>query len=252
MYANYHTHTKRCQHAQGEDREYVEAAIRAGIQVLGFSDHCPWVYPGDYVSNMRMAPHEVEGYFSSLEGLRKEYAGDIDILIGFEAEYVPSLMEEQDRLLADYPLDYMILGQHFLGTEPDSTYTGFANQDEQFLSDYVNLVIEGMETGRYLYMAHPDVINFTGEDAIYRKHMTRLCRYLKEKNIPVEINMLGAYQSRHYPSEKFLQIVKEAGNSCIVGIDAHEPGELTNDYGYQVCRELIQKYQLPVVEKLSI
>ena len=36
MYANYHTHTKRCQHAVGEDREYVEAAIAAGIQVLGF------------------------------------------------------------------------------------------------------------------------------------------------------------------------------------------------------------------------
>ena len=28
MYANYHTHTKRCRHAAGEDREYVEAAIK--------------------------------------------------------------------------------------------------------------------------------------------------------------------------------------------------------------------------------
>lgn len=33
--------TKRCQHAVGEDREYVEAAIAAGIQVLGFSDPLP-------------------------------------------------------------------------------------------------------------------------------------------------------------------------------------------------------------------
>ncbi len=39
--ANYHTHTKRCRHAVGEDREYVEAAIEAGLKVLGFSDHTP-------------------------------------------------------------------------------------------------------------------------------------------------------------------------------------------------------------------
>ncbi len=251
MYANYHTHTSRCQHAKGEDREYVEAAIQMGIHLLGFSDHCPWVFPEGYVSGIRMSPDQVEDYFSSLESLRKEYAKDIDILIGFEAEYVPELMEGQERLLADYPLDYMILGQHFLGTEPHSTYTGSPSSDEKFLKDYVNLVIEGMNTGKYLYLAHPDVLHFTGDDAIYRKHMTRLCKYLKEKDIPVEINMLGAYQGRHYPSDKFLQIVKEVGNSCIVGIDAHTPEEITNDYGYQVCQEWIEKYQLPMVKKMT-
>ena len=34
-----HTHTKRCGHAFGADEEYVQAAIDAGIKVLGFSDH---------------------------------------------------------------------------------------------------------------------------------------------------------------------------------------------------------------------
>ena len=248
MYANYHTHTSRCQHAKGEDREYVEAAIQMGIRLLGFSDHCPWVFPEGYVSGIRMSPDQVEDYFSSLESLRKEYAKDIDILIGFEAEYVPELMEGQERLLADYPLDYMILGQHFLGTEPHSTYTGSPSSDEKFLEDYVNLVIEGMNTGKYLYLAHPDVLHFTGDDAIYRKHMTRLCKFLKEKDIPVEINMLGAYQGRHYPSHKFLRIVKEVGNNCIVGIDAHTPEEIMNDEGFRICRELIERYQLPMVD----
>ena len=57
MRYNLHTHTKRCNHAQGEDREYVEAAIKAGIKTLGFSDHCPQFFPGtDYYSNFRMRP----------------------------------------------------------------------------------------------------------------------------------------------------------------------------------------------------
>ena len=39
MIANYHTHTWRCHHADGTEREYVENAIAAGIKILGFSDH---------------------------------------------------------------------------------------------------------------------------------------------------------------------------------------------------------------------
>lgn len=252
MYANYHTHTKRCQHADGEDREYVEAAIRAGIRVLGFSDHCPWIFPDSYVSSIRMRPDQADDYFTSLESLRKEYEKDLQILIGFESEYVPPLMEIQERFLANYPVDYMILGQHFLGMEAENVYTGSPTAEESLLKCYVDLVIAGMETGKYLYLAHPDVIHFVGDDKIYQKHMTRLCQYLKEKNIPVELNMLGAFQGRHYPSDKFLQIVKKVGNSCIIGIDAHAPEQLTNDYGYQVCNELIEKYNLTVIDRLMV
>ena len=54
MKVNYHTHTKRCGHASGEDREYVESAIEAGLEVLGFADHCRFVYPDGYVSGIRL------------------------------------------------------------------------------------------------------------------------------------------------------------------------------------------------------
>ena len=42
MLANYHTHTTRCRHAVGADREYVKAAIESGVKILGFSDHAPF------------------------------------------------------------------------------------------------------------------------------------------------------------------------------------------------------------------
>lgn len=244
---NYHTHTKRCRHAAGEDREYVEAAIEAGLSILGFSDHCPWVFTNDYVSTMRMSPAEVDDYFHSLESLRKEYKKDIKIFIGFESEYIPDLIDAQDELLRDYPLDYMILGQHFLGHEYDSSYAGMPTTDESKLKQYVDLVIEGLSSGRYLYLAHPDLMNYTGPKNIYEKHMKRLCEFLKEKEIPAEINMLGAGDGRNYPSEHFLQIAKKTGNTCIVGIDAHAPDQLTHNRGRQLVEDLIQKYSLPLV-----
>ncbi|MGN0592353.1 MAG: PHP domain-containing protein, partial [Ruminococcus sp.] len=166
MLANYHTHTVRCQHAQGEDKAYVEAAIQSGMKVLGFSDHCPWIYKDGYVSGTRMLPGQLDDYFYSMEQLRREYAREITLYIGFEAEYIPEQMEDQNRLLADYPIDYMILGQHFTSPEPYCAYSGFPTESEAELEKYVDTVIAGMETGKYSYVAHPDLMNFTGSETV--------------------------------------------------------------------------------------
>lgn len=249
MLANYHTHTKRCRHASGEDREYVENAIASGLKILGFSDHCPWVFTDEFVSGMRLAPAEVDGYFYSLESLKKEYEKDIKIYIGFESEYWPEMMETQAKLLEGYPLDYMILGQHFLDKEKDGIYSGWKTTDESILRRYVDLVVEALETGKYLYVAHPDLINYRGPEEIYVRHMERLCRYLKEKNIPVEINMLGLWTGRRYPSKNFLKIAERVGNSAIIGIDAHSPEEIFHYDVFERGRELCKEFHLPIVDK---
>lgn len=249
MLANYHTHTKRCHHATGEDREYVEAAIRAGLKILGFADHCPWVYPDkNFVSGIRLAPGEVDDYFYSLESLRKEYAKDIKIYIGFETEHCPDMIEEQDKLLRDYPLDYMICGQHFLKAEYESFYAGRPHSDEDFLKAYVDTAIAGIRSGRYLYMAHPDLVNFTGEEGVYRNHMKRLCEALKEENIPLEINVLGLATGRRYPSRRFLELAKETGNSAIIGIDAHAPEQLLKRENVERAKALAGEFDLQLVD----
>jgi hypothetical protein len=38
----------RCQHAVGEEREYVEEAIKEGFEVIGFSDHSPYLFKNGY------------------------------------------------------------------------------------------------------------------------------------------------------------------------------------------------------------
>lgn len=82
---NFHTHTTRCNHAVGEDRQYVEAAIKGGLKVLGFSDHSPYFFSGDYYSTFRMKREQVPGYVDSILALKKEYKDDIEIKLGFES-----------------------------------------------------------------------------------------------------------------------------------------------------------------------
>lgn len=248
MIANYHTHTKRCRHAVGEDREYVEAAIGSGIQILGFADHCPWVFRDDYVSTMRMTPAQVDGYFYSLESLKKEYEKDIRIYIGLESEYCAELLDGQTKLLEPYPLDYMIMGQHFLGVENYSIYSGSKTTDPAVIKTYVDMVQEGLSTEKYLYVAHPDLLHFVGDDAVYRQEMKRLCETLKEKDIPIEINLLGFSEGRHYPSERFLSIAEEVGNKAILGVDAHSPQHLRNQQAVREAEELCKKFHLPLVD----
>lgn len=250
MYANYHTHTYRCKHATGDDREYVEAAIDANIKVLGFSDHCPWVYPNEFESRIRMSPWELEDYVESLMALRDEYKDDIQILIGLEEEYIPELLYEQDKLLAQYPIDYLIMGQHFLGQEDQSIYMGSVIESPQYLQDYVDSVIAGLRTERYLYLAHPDLIRFVGNPTLYRRAMRRLCEFLKENGYPIEINMLGAVKKRNYPDPRFLEIAKDVGNQVIIGIDAHSPEQLNNPEGESLCRQLA--YGMEIIEELPI
>ena len=84
MTANYHTHTSRCHHANGTDRDYIEAAIARGIDTLGFSDHVPMPFADGHQSGYRIRIEELEDYVRSLEALREEYRGRINILIGFE------------------------------------------------------------------------------------------------------------------------------------------------------------------------
>ena len=130
-------------------------------------------------------------------------------------------------------------------------YTGVPSSDESELTKYVDSIIEGMETGRYIYLAHPDLFNFTGSTAVFDREFTRMCKYLKEKNHPVEINLLGVRDNRNYTSERFLKIAHEIGNSAIIGCDAHTPSMLSDNEPIEKCLALASKFELPVIETLK-
>ncbi len=224
---NYHTHTPRCKHASGSEREYIEEALKNGYEVLGFSDHAPQPFPEGYVSPIRMDMDQMDEYIETLLALREEYSDRIKILIGFEVEYFPkyfdTLMNEFDKRK---DIDYLILGQHSVEDEVEGVYSGSPTRDLNILSKYVDLCIKGLETGRFSYLAHPDLLYFTGENAAYESEMSRLVDYSVSKNIPLEFNIQGFEYGRNYPDERFLKMASKAGAPVILGIDAHSPEQI--------------------------
>ena len=250
MKANYHTHTFRCLHAIGSDREYIENAIVGGLEVLGFSDHCPFSFENGFRSHMRMTPKDIDGYFKTLTDLKKEYEKDITVYIGFEAEFIPELNDNFESLIKGYPVDYLILGQHYFEPETYGRYVG-SHGEKGFLTEYVDSVIAGLETGKFKYLAHPDLPRTLEDTEEYYEQYKRLCLYLKEKDIPVEYNMLGFDEYRWYPSDAFFEIAAEVGNKLIVGCDAHEPQVLSDRQLHEATYKSAEKYGMEIVEFLN-
>ena len=226
---NYHTHTYRCGHACGADRDYVENAIRAGVRTLGFSDHSPMIFKTDYYSGFRIPLHLTADYFESLARLREEYKNEIRILIGVEAEYYPELFEGYLEYMAAFPLDYMILGQHFVWDEQTGFPSFQRTGDPERLRQYYENVLAGAATGRFLYIAHPDVLKYEGDAAAYQELTADFLTRVKPLGIPLELNRLGFADGRHYPRREFWELCGAMDVPAVIGLDAHDPAVFTDE-----------------------
>lgn len=233
MKTNYHTHTFRCKHAMGNDERIVRRAIQAGIEILGFSDHNPWPhFPADFDSSVRMEPQYLPGYCQSVRRLRDKYKDEIEILLGLEAEYFPSHLQELLEMKADNGIEYLILGAHYDELDypvPERFYFGRDVLTPQDLQRYENNIIPGIESGIYTYIAHPDL--FIRSYPYFDKHCEalshRICETAASCGAILEYNISGfLYAKEHnrlecFPHPDFWRIAKDHGVTAIIGFDAH-------------------------------
>ncbi len=253
MRANYHTHTYRCNHAEGTEREYVETAIENGIKILGFSDHTPYPFGDDYSSHIRMKMDELEGYVTTVLDLKKEYAKDIEIHVGLEVEYFEEFFDEIYRELEQYPLEYFLLATHWYGnshkTEP---YLGIYTEDENVLANYYRQATEAMKRGCFTYFAHPDLVNYPSNTPLYEETMRNVCRTANEYDIPLEINLRGMRFGKQYPNPDFWKIAGEEQSKVIIGCDAHFPEELIYQPLYEKAMQYVKDYNLQLIEEVTL
>jgi len=248
MIANYHTHTWRCNHAEGREEEYVQVALDRGFQILGFADHSPYFFPGDYYSHFRMRPELLQDYCDTVRGLQRQYTGEIHLPLGLELEYYPRLLPRLLPVLRDYGIEYLLLGQHFVGNEIGEHYSGAPTGDVSILKRYCAQSMDAMQTGLFTYFAHPDLIKFQGEDKIYREHMRGLCREAKSCGIPLELNLLGLWARRNYPDRRFWELAAEEGCKVIIGCDAHAPQQLRKLEAEETVKTMARNLGIAILE----
>ncbi|MBQ4284275.1 MAG: PHP domain-containing protein [Lachnospira sp.] len=219
----FHIHTYRCKHAKDEaDELYIKRAVELGAEKITFTDHAP--FPGNPFGN-RMDMEELTEYVDTLSELRKRYQDIIDVGIGLEIEYLPSFKDYYKWLKESGKLDILILGQHMYELA-DGGYSFDLKSKENEEYGLAQAMIEGMNTGYFSVLAHPD--------RIFRRHkewdenMTKLSldiiNVAMDRKIPLERNLSSMKRKRQYWPQ-FWELVPDAAE-VVVGLDAHGVKEL--------------------------
>ncbi len=222
-----HNHTALCNHAEGSVREYVEAAVAAGIDVFGFSDHAPM----DFDPKYRMKFDEMQLYRAMVMEVKEAYRDRIEILFGYEVDYLEGHM---DGRVLNAEVDYLIGSVHFID--------GWGFDNPEFIGHYEHAdideiwrryfdAVEAMAASRLFDIAgHLDLIKvfrFLPRGDIV-SIASKALDAVADAGMALEINVAGYRKpvEEAYPSPALLRAAFERGIPVTFGSDAHKPEQV--------------------------
>ncbi len=223
MIANYHTHTRWCNHATGEIEDYVVEAIKKGLKEIAITEHVCI----DMNSSRRLTWKKFEEFNKELDEVKEKYKNQIKVIKGFECEHYPHYLNKYKELKEKYNYELFILGQHENFTR-DVDFFDIRSEEEVKL--YADSIIEGIETGFYDIVVHPDVVLHSYEENEFSLgQINRIYEACEKHNVIVEVNANGYRSGRGYPSFKCLENSKKYKLKYIIGSDCHKVEHLVDD-----------------------
>lgn len=239
---DYHVHTKRCGHARGEDREYVEAAIRSGLREIGFADHVPRFYeadqPGAAIVNRGMSWADLEDYVTTVTGLRCAYP-EIQIKLGLEVDYLPGWESRIAAIASRYPWDYLLGSVHFL-PQWDYGYIGYdkTHAPREIYPAYFKQVAAAAGSKLFDVLAHIDLPRRFFKslpEAEMAELYGELAVSLGKAAAVIELNTYAIRSAKQervgvLPERDLLRLCRREGVRVTLGSDAHQPEEVGADF----------------------
>lgn len=236
MPADYHTHTPLCKHATGTPEEYVEAAVAAGLDEYGISDHAPCL-PEPF-DGWRMLESELPEYFDWIARAKKAAGDRIKIRAGMECDWLRGCENFIEELAGKYNWDYLIGSVHYLGSwdfDNPKWLGKWAQTDvEAAWAEYWKTYAEMAESGLFDILAHPDLVKKfslvpTGDlDRFYDP----VIEVIAANGSVIELNTSGWHKlcAEAYPAPRFLELAATAGIGLVISSDAHAPSEIARDF----------------------
>ncbi|NLY92247.1 MAG: histidinol-phosphatase [Firmicutes bacterium] len=268
MRKDYHTHTFRCQHAQGEVRDYAAVAVQKGLQVLGVTDHTPFPTPltNERWNQIRMSLSQLDSYEKAITEARQAYP-QLTILKGMECEYIPDFLPfYREELLAKRQFDYLIAGNHFFLCKDRWLGAHSHIKTGEELLAYAEHLIKAMASGLFAIIAHPDLFGNSYEG--WDKHTIRCSKMILEAaaeyQIPLELNAYGlrkplkdttAGARPPYPLSPFWELAATVkGLTVVANSDAHHPADVgaTEEVEEMIERYGLQRADLSALERAPL
>lgn len=227
MIVDLHNHTKLCNHAEGEISEYVEKAIECGIKYFGFSEHAPMNFDQKY----RISFEQMEEYEFSVLDAKERYKDKIEILLGYEVDYLRGYMDER-VLKAD--VDFLIGSVHFIeewGFDNPEFIGNYKDQDiDEIWQKYFNAIEEMANSRLFDIVGHLDLIKIF--KYMPKKDVKEIAKNallaIKKAEMSIEINVAGYRKpiGEPYPSLSLLEEIKKLDIPITFASDAHKPEQV--------------------------
>ncbi len=246
MIVDLHNHTPLCNHAEGEIFEYVQRAIETGITYFGFSDHAPM----DFDPKYRMSFSDMKSYEKDVLEAKEKYKDKIEILLGYEVDYLKGHMDER---VLNAKVDYLIGSVHFIegwGFDNPEFIGKYKDQDiDEIWQKYFDTIEEMANSRLFDIVGHLDLIKvfkFMPNKNINEMAKAAL-QAIKKADMVLELNVAGFRKpiGEAYPSLSLLQQAYDLGIPITFASDAHKPEQVSmfndeiikmaRDAGYTEC-----------------
>ncbi len=232
MRIDIHNHTTRCNHAEGTVDEYIQRAIELGIDIYGFSEHAPM----DFDPNYRLSFEEMQAYTDDILNAKERYKNDINILFGYEVDYLPGHM---DARVLNAKVDYLIGSVHFIDKwsfDNPEFIAGWKDKDiDEIWQAYFEATEAMAKSGKFDIAGHLDLIKVF---KFMPKQDTRILaknalKAIKKSNMVLELNAAGLRKpvAEAYPSKILLQEAYALDIPITFSSDAHAVEQI--GFGYE-------------------
>ena len=216
----------------------VDAAEAAGLDAVGFADHC----------NLSEAWRDERllwnRNFDRTYARRREalaIAGDrtdLTLYDAVEMDYEPELEAAIDAFLSDAHFDYAIGSVHYVAGRQVFPFESFDDASEAdrraFVDDYYDAVVDLVESELFDVLAHVDLVEnhpaLNGlTTAAHRERVAAACA--DSRTVP-EINAgragdRGDFDLFH-PTEPFFDAFRDRGVRFVLGTDSHDPEDFAD------------------------
>jgi histidinol-phosphatase (PHP family) len=236
---DYHIHSTFSD-GKAAPEEYVEAAIKLGINEIGFSEH---VTLSTEPQRWSMSTKKLPEYVSYISSLKKKFPA-IAIRTGIELDYFPGKEKKLAEICSAYPFDYIIGSVHYLGEQTvDLGPEFYLGKDINLIfENYFNLVCEAISSGLFDIIGHPDLVRihrFKPDNDISHLY-EMMADTLARHDVTFELNTNGRNKplGDFYPDKEHLHIFSNHGTHVCVNSDAHNPARVGQffDEAYELLR----------------
>lgn len=236
-----HMHTPLCKHSWGTPGEYASAAFARGLKGIIITCHNPG--PAGWSQNVRMRMDQFDEYVAMVDRARSDWSGRVDVRLGLECDYIPSMESFLNDLLTKADFHHVLGSVHPMLPYYKEAFLG--DDVIEFQRTYFRHLAQAAESGLFDTLAHPDLVKnvFPKQwdvDAMMGDIRESLDRIAKS-GVAMELNTSGIHKhiKEMNPGPSILAEMRLRDIPVVLGSDAHTPHRVAA--GYVAALDLLHK-----------